>query len=482
MRSLRGRLLLGTGIGSTVVLLAAGLILYALVRMSLREEFDATLAAKARALMTLVEQDGDKIDFEAANLDMPEFERADHPEYFELWLADNNVLARSKSLRERDLARYGGTSGAPAFHKVHLPDGRRGRLVSLVFTPRQENNEGESPDAAGPREVTLVVARETASIDRTLAQLEFFLVGVWAVAILVTLGVLALVVRRGLRPADRLAAQIGRVDEADLSTRIELANAPAELMPVVQRLNDLFARLEAAFGREKAFSADIAHELRTPLAGLRATLEISLSNPREPAAYREAMADCLAIAQQMQAMVENLLSLARAEAGQITIARSPVDLSELLDECWKTLAERAGARGLRVDWRIARPCVLQTDADKLRQVIYNLLDNAVTYADERGRIVIENASIDGRTRLRVANTGSRVTAEQARHVFERFWRGDAARTDAALRCGLGLSLAQKIVTLLGGTIVADSTAGGEFVVTLEFGDVPGYPRGPYETV
>lgn len=473
MRSLQGRLLLGTAIASTVMLLAAGAVVYLLVRLALVAEFDAVLAAKARALGTLVEQDGDKVDFEAGNVAMPEFERATRPEYFELWLEEGSVLARSKSLRGGHLNRIDGPPGAPVFQWTLLPDGRCGRLVGVTFTPRQENNEGEPGRPARPREVTLVVARDTAGIDRTLARMGGLLAGVGAAAVLVTLGVLALVVRRGLRPAKRLAAQIGRLGEADLGTRIEPAGAPVELMPVIQRLNDLFARLEAAFSRERSFSADIAHELRTPLAGLRATLEISLSNPREPAGYREAMADCLNITRQMQAMVENLLALTRAEAGQVRIDRDPVDVSAMLDDCWKAVADRAEARGLDVQRCIERPCILQTDAEKLRQVIYSLLDNAVTYADDRGRLWIDAATGDGSVTLRIGNTGSRLTPEQVPHVFERFWRGDTARRDVGVRCGLGLCLAQKMVTLLGGTISAESNDRGEFIVTLAFRDAAG---------
>ncbi|HOW18356.1 MAG TPA: HAMP domain-containing protein, partial [Phycisphaerae bacterium] len=245
MRSLQGRLLLGTAIASAVMLLAAGMVLYLLVRLALVAEFDAVLAAKARALGTLVEQDGDKVDFEAENVAMPEFERANRPEYFELWLEEGSVLARSKSLRGGHLSRIDGPPGVPVFQWTLLPDGRCGRLVGVTFTPRQENNDGEPGRPARPREVTLVVARETAGIDRTLARMGGLLAGVGAAAILVTLGVLALVVRRGLRPAKRLAAEIGRLGETDLGTRIESAGAPAELTPVIQRLNDLLARLEA---------------------------------------------------------------------------------------------------------------------------------------------------------------------------------------------------------------------------------------------
>ena len=152
MRSLQGRLLLGTAIASAVMLLAAGMVLYLLVRLALVAEFDAVLAAKARALGTLVEQDGDKVDFEAENVAMPEFERANRPEYFELWLEEGSVLARSKSLRGGHLSRIDGPPGVPVFQWTLLPDGRCGRLVGVTFTPRQENNDGEPGRPARPRE------------------------------------------------------------------------------------------------------------------------------------------------------------------------------------------------------------------------------------------------------------------------------------------------------------------------------------------
>jgi two-component system, OmpR family, heavy metal sensor histidine kinase CusS len=247
-----------------------------------------------------------------------------------------------------------------------------------------------------------------------------------------------------------------------------LTNAPAELMPVIHRLNDLLRRLEDAFSREKAFTADVAHELRTPLAGLRATLEVSLSQSREPEKHREAIRDSLQVAHQMQDMVDNLLWLARTEAGQLRVDRGPVDLGDLLNECWKTLADRAQTRGLCVDWDVHSPCALSTDRDKLRQAVHNLLDNAVTHADSGGRVRIEAGREPDRIRCRITNTGSRISPEDAERVFDRFWRGDQARTDTGVHCGLGLSLSRRIVTLLGGRISVTSAVGGEFSVTMVF--------------
>jgi len=477
MRSLRRRLLWGTAIGSTVVLCAAAIVLFMLVRRSLVAEFDAVLATKALALAALTEQDGNQVKFEWDNLTMPEFARANRPDYFEVWSEDGDVIARSRSLQGGDLVRFGGPMDAPDFRPMPLPDGRPGRLAGVTFVPRREDEyEGEHQggNAEGRQglpqahAVTLVVGRDTAALDATLARLKLILAGVWAAAILVMLGMLALAVQRGLRPLDRLAAQISAVDAESLSTEVRVADAPAEMAPVIRRLNDLFARLRAAFDREKSFTGDVAHELRTPLAGLRSTLEVALANPRKPDEYRESMADCRTITRQMQAMVDTLLLLARAEAGQMIVRRSPVDVRELLTECWSDVADRARARQLETEWRTADACILETDRGMLVQVVRTIFDNAVTHANEGGRVRIEALAENGRTTLRVTNTGSRLSQEEAQHVFERFWRGDAARARTGEHCGLGLSLCYRMVTLLGGNTIVESAAGGEFSTALEF--------------
>jgi two-component system, OmpR family, phosphate regulon sensor histidine kinase PhoR len=132
------------------------------------------------------------------------------------------------------------------------------------------------------------------------------------------------------------------------------------------------------------------------------------------------------------------------------------------------LADRAQARGLRVERDISQPCVLATDGARLRQALHNLLDNAVTHVDSGGLVRIEAGREPDRIRCRITNTGSRISPEDAERVFDRFWRGDAARTDTGVHCGLGLSLSRRIVTLLGGRISVTSAVGGEFSVTIVF--------------
>lgn len=466
MRSLRRRLMIGTAVSSAVVFSVAGFGLHALIRAALYEELDRALLGKAAALTGLVEDDLQAVEME--NPGLPEFSRADQPEYYELRTVGGKALFRSSSLGDRDLDGPKAELGGSAFRSMVLPDGRRGRAATVCFRPRCEDVATRPADEPlrYPEPLLLTLAAGVAPTEATLAHLAIILVGVCVGAALLSAGVLAGVVRLALDPLDDLAERIAHLEPADLSARVDLADAPTEVGPVVTRLNELLARVQATLVREKAFTADVAHELRTPLAGLRSTLDVSLSRPREADAYRASCADCLTIVCQMQTLVENLLALARLEAGAVRVEAKRVQLGELMAECWRPFAEQAKDRRLEVSWHVNGPTELETDAEKLRQVLTNVFANAIAYADAGGRVAVGLAGGAGEARIRVSNTGCTLSPADAERVFDRFWRGDEARHDTGLHCGLGLALCRRLTTCLGGTIQAECTAGGEFAVTI----------------
>src|SRR5262249_2995284 len=151
---------------------------------------------------------------------------------------------------------------------------------------------------------------------------------------------------------------------------------------------ELLGRLEKAFAREKSFTADVAHELRTPLTGLHTTLEVCRSRPRDPAAYEAAIDECRSITDRMSGMVESLLLLARSDAGQLTVQPRPTDLPGLIAEAWKSSAAAAESRRIRAEFNLGQPLCIDTDPDKLHIIIRNLIDNAVSHADEGGLLRI----------------------------------------------------------------------------------------------
>ncbi len=472
MGSLRARLLVGTLVANAILLAGCAVLVYLSVRSSLHREFDLSLGTQARALTSLVEQDGAHLQLEYDAEQLPEYARTDRPEYFCFWTSDGQVLYRSPSLGSAVLPPAAAPAG-PAWQSLTLPDGRPGRAATLVFTPRREGRD-DLPLAPEHRriEVTVVVARDTLATADELRRLAWLLCLVGGAAIITGVAAMTWLTRRLLRPVDRLAGRIASLDADGLSGRLDDDGVPAELRPVTGRLNDLLGRLEAAFAREKSFTADAAHELRTPLAGLRTTMEVALTRAREAGAYQVVLGECLGICAEMQVLVDNLLSLARLEAGTVVIERLDFDLSALLDECWKPCQARALEGGVRLAWAVPAGMRMVGDREKLRLVLQNLFDNAVSHVDRGGDISLGVAAAGGATTLRLDNSGCGLQPEQLSRVFDRFWRGDAARSGTGLHCGLGLALCRKIVGLLHGRIAA-SVAGRRFMIELTLPAAPG---------
>ena len=447
MTSIRTRLLAAAAIGVSLVFLVSGALVLLLTRSSLHDQFDDALIARAHALSALVEQEGEQIDVELDSEGTP-----GDPAFFEVWDGET-VLVRSTSLRGHDLAR---PSGDLVIEDVDLPDGSTGRQVTLHFIPRVDPKH---PLVGPGKHVTLAIARATSEVSDAVARVAQVLIGVGLLGTLLCLAILAGVVRFGLSPLRSLAAAIAQLREGDLALKLDGAT-PAELAPVVDRLDELLRRLASAFARERELTAEVAHELRTPLAGLRATLEVALQRQdRPPEKYRAAMTDCLAITRDTERMVTAMLSLARLDAGTATASVESVDLDELVREVLAPLTARASERRVSVITRLA-PVTTTTDRDKLRVVIQNLLDNAVSHVDEGGQIEVELAD----QRLTITNTCSTLAPEDAGRVFDRFWRGDAARS-AGTHAGLGLALCSKLVAVLGGTIRA-GVRDGVFTITV----------------
>ncbi len=483
MRSIRRAMLLGSAAGVLLILGAAGVIVDAGARRVLLQELDRSLEDKSRLLASTLALTTKGLEVDFAEYDMREFGREREPSHLLLWQSDGSLLFASKRADRRGLAPLAGTRDDPLERSLTLADGQRVRVVQLEFAPRLDIEEDEPEDASGthltptpdiPR-ITLVLARDTSGIDATLVRLRGLLLVVGLATALAVLLVLRSEVRRGLRPLDLLAREIAALDAACLTGRIDLPDTPLEIVAVVARLNELMARLDGAFRRERTFSADIAHELRTPLSGLRTSLEVELSRPREAAGYRRTLEESLTIVARMQDMVQTLLLLCRLESGQLPVECREVDLAGMTREILGSLSGIARARGLKLRECLPISLPLRSDPALLETVVRNILANAIEHADENGYVRIEPTPEDEMPGLRVTNSGSRVAQDVVPALFERFVRGDAARGDTGLHCGLGLALIGRTAATLGLAVRVTTEAGGDFSITLS---APKTPAGP----
>jgi len=469
IRSIGGRLLASALLGSSIVLVASCVLIYVLVKESALHQLDDALVGKARTVAALCKLEAGEIRFEPAAAQLPEYGPSGH-ELFEIWTTDGKVVAKSASLGSLDLPAAAGprrdVRGASSAERRHrrrgwwfdLPGDRRARVARVVV------RTGGTAEARP--EVVVALGREAGDVIHVLGRLRVVLLGVWLASEAVLALVLVWSTRRGLAPLRKLAEAAGATDERTLARPFAAdVPTPTEIAPVVKALDDMLARLGAAFSRERTLVSNVAHELRTPLAGLRTTLDVALLQPELEDAARLDFARCLAIVVEMQGMVDNLLALARFESGQTVVERRPFGLDDLARECWAPFAARAAERELSVARRLEDAIALG-DAEKLRIVLRNLFANAVEHCDARGSIEIETGAAGRRATLRVANSGCAIAPEEAALVFDRFWRGDAARSGGGAHCGLGLSLSREIAQRVGGSIEARVEQGGRFVVEL----------------
>ena len=469
MKSLRGRLLVCTTAGIGLVFLFSAVFTYTMVRSTLYREFDKALGSRARTLALLVDVEDGRIEEDFDEFQFREFLPSPNSELCQVWDINGSTIFRSPSLGNSNLKFYESEIDEIEFLNVCFPDKRIGRAATITFIPRNddEHSSNQKNRYLGQK-ATLALCRDTAMIETTLAELRSLLSWGCGCMLILLILILHILLDRGLRPLRAVAKEIAAIGVNDLSQRLVAQTNPSELQPIVDKLNDLLEKMDSAFTREKGITADIAHELRTPLAGLRSTIEVSLSKERNAACHREDLYKSLAICLRMQRLVENLLELTRADAGQLETHPEKLDLPAFIMDRWQEYTEQASDRHLTVSWNMPTECLVTTDSTKIGTIITNLFDNAVTYTNSNGKILISLSNREDHVEFIINNTGCRVKTDDVSRVFDRFWRGETSRsaTVGKRRYGLGLPLCKELSALIGGDLTVAITPDNEFSASL----------------
>ncbi|HYH63638.1 MAG TPA: ATP-binding protein [Urbifossiella sp.] len=330
------------------------------------------------------------------------------------------------------------------------------RVYVHAARPQGELDARLAEDAAARDEELQKVHRETRA---ELVQLRTRLAAIAAGSFLALVIGGWFIVARGLAPMRTLSEAVSRVSEKDFSLPVTGAALSVELAPIHARLTQTLDQLRGAFAREKEAVADISHELRTPIASLLATIDVSLRKPRTPDQYRTTLQDCRGIAKQLGQLVERIMTLASLDAGTARGAVCRVDAAELAGSCAVVIRPLAEAHGMTFTLSAVGPAELDSDPDRLREVLMNLLHNAVEYNRPNGRVELAVRPDAGRVLFEVRDTGIGMTDEVRAKIFERFFRADASRTATGVHAGLGLAIVKEYVQRLGGTIEVESTPG-----------------------
>jgi two-component system sensor histidine kinase QseC len=284
----------------------------------------------------------------------------------------------------------------------------------------------------------IILAKDAGPVRNPTLVLLFSLIALVAIMAAGTIVLMSLALRRGLRPLERIAKQAANRSPDDSPELFPTDGMPGELLPICDRLNDLLGRLYEALQRQRRFTTDAAHELRTPIAEMRAVAEIA-SKWADLDSARASLLDVLEVTRKMETIVNTLLAMARCDYAKQALNLQAVEVNALIEKVWENFKERADQRGVTLRMDLAPQSTVQSDPALLESILVNLFSNAADYATAGSVITCKTTCNEGQLRLEIGNDVEGLTSEDLPHFFEAFWRKDSSRSDDR-HSGLGLTL------------------------------------------
>ena len=454
MNSIRSRLTLGLLVSAAVLLGLGGGFVYLLMQSYFYREVDERLRVQALSITSVVKQEKEYIDVDFSDRYLPEFGEQEPKKFYQIWaplpIGDRDKKKSDSLKRGQDLPREVGTMAEPHYWSITLPNGRPGRAIGLRYVPhadRHDRKRNFDPELY----IDLVVAEDAGEVLEGLATIRRSLWLVGGLGFLVAAILIRVIVRRELHALNFVGDKAGSISADTLHLRFPEEAMPREMKPICTRLNQLLSRLESSFERERQFSSDIAHELRTPIAELRSYAELNLKWPDQPTG--KFPADALKIALQMESLVENLMLLARCDQEQLPVNREPFNLSVTVREAVDLATPKAARRDLKLTSRCLDDLVLHSDRTLVVSILNNLVGNAVEYSPPGTEVIIVCERNGPDFQVSVSNAAPNLRPEDEVRLFDRFWRSDPARS-AHEHFGLGLPLSRALAVRLGCQLVS----------------------------
>jgi len=316
-----------------------------------------------------------------------------------------------------------------------------------------------SADSAHLDGRVLQVAMDRADEEHLLVHYRERLWLVLASAMILCSGTGYSIARRGMRPIERVTATARRVRSSTLHERIDTTDLPTELRALAATFNEMLDRLEESFAQVSQFSADVAHELRTPISNLRGEIEVILGKARTPEEYRETLGSALEECLRVSHLIHSLLFLARAEAGTGVPHHDMIRVDQEIEAVMEFYEAQAAEGGVRLRAEDGDGLIAAFDRTLFQQAVSNLVANAIAHTPSGGQVTIRSRHEDGTLHVEVADNGHGIAAEHLPHVFDRFYRADPARSGSAGNFGLGLAMVRSIAVLHGGHVAIESEVG-----------------------
>lgn len=343
----------------------------------------------------------------------------------------------------------------PSFHTVSA-HGREGARMAAL------------PTHFGDRDYIVAVAEPLHDLNEQLESIaRIFYLGFPASLLVAGVGGF-LLAKKSLAPVVAMSNQAERISARNLNERLIVSNQNDELGNLARVFNDLLSRLDRSFEGMRKFMADASHELRTPLSIIRGEADVALSDERDPAEYRDALSIIHDEAKRLSRIVDDMLALARSDAGLQFLQVEEFYLNDVIEECCKAARVLASGKGISLTASPMMDVAFRGDEGLVRRMILNLLDNAIKFTPAGGAVTVALVCESAKVKIVVCDTGVGIPSESVPHVFERFYRANKARSRAEGGSGLGLSIAKWAAEAHKGTIELQSVPGhgSTFTVSL----------------
>jgi two-component system, OmpR family, heavy metal sensor histidine kinase CusS len=459
-RTLAFRLTAGYALAGFFLVFSATASLYFVLRSELEKSTDLFLADKLHVIRTMLSERPDDWDALHEEIELESAARKYEHFYVRLLDAQNQVLLMTPGMAEQlDLSKFNGLSVRQWEHAVPMK-GSNGQMFRATSASASVGSPPTTND-------TIQIAIDVAQKEELLARYRFwFWTFLTATSVLFPL-IGYQVALRGIRPVEEMATTARHITSTNLRERIRMEGYPFELASLAATFNEMLDRLEESFERISLFSADIAHDLRTPVNNIRGETEVALARERSSDEYREVLGSCLEEAVRLSELISDLLFLARAESPLTHLRREPVDVGQLLNGVREYYEASAADNGIVLTTALGeKPVIGEMDRTLIQRAVGNLISNAVAHTPAGGSIVLGADAEASAIRIEVADTGIGIPSEALPRVFDRFYRVDSSRSKASGGTGLGLAIVHSIMVLHGGKAEIASQPGQGTRVTL----------------
>ena len=463
-RSIRRSLLVGIALVQLTAAMLATTLVIRHERRSTYRMLDASLVDRAATLKSVIEPPDDPVENAILHSDLLTLPKRD---VYQLTQSDGKIIA---------------SSGLPAFQEASPRTGTyfidqplHGRPYRFYVEHAITIFDEDAKDPAHIPKLNLVYGTPLGGADENVQLVTWTSIGIALLLLALSLLATLWVVREGMRPVTDLAACAALIDAASLKwDNPQDKDKTQELEPLSAALESLVTRLRESFERERQFSADAAHEMKTAVAIVKSTLQLALERAGQPTALRQGVEQALEDVERMQVLVSGMLQLAAIEGltGSASASRDRVDVNEQIAAAVGSFESLLASRAIRMKMSLSDQAItVQLPAGRLQLVLKNLLDNAIHYSPAGSTIHVVSTAANGLCAISIRDEGCGIEPEALPHIFERFYRGDASRSRESGGVGIGLAIVQAAIHNAGGTVTASSIpgSGSTFTVTLPAG-------------